>query len=118
MSFRTFAQHLEIALSSDHRRVEPARALCIVTHADQPIGGYRLRLSFELEWLDLFHVDEIAYQAVCEIAEEHFLCARRLPRRAATFTASPVTRRWPALGSPATTSPVLTPVRTVSRTPQ
>ena len=39
-------------------------------------------------------------------------------RRAATFTASPVTRRCPAVGSPATTCPVLTPVRTVSRTPQ
>lgn len=69
MSFRTFAQYLEIALSSDHRRVEPARALCKVTHADQPVGGYRPRPSLELERLDLFHVDEIAYQAVCEIAE-------------------------------------------------
>src|SRR5918999_1568445 len=32
-------------------------------------------------------------------------------RRAATLTASPVTSIWPASGSPATTSPVLMPVR-------
>ena len=38
--------------------------------------------------------------------------------RAATLTASPVTRRWPVVGSPATTSPVFTPVRLASRTPQ
>ena len=37
--------------------------------------------------------------------------------RAATFTASPVTSRWPAAGSPETTSPVFTPVRFASRTP-
>ena len=37
--------------------------------------------------------------------------------RAAVFTASPVTRRCPAETSPATTSPVLTPVRFSRRTP-
>ncbi len=38
--------------------------------------------------------------------------------RAATFTASPVTKPCPWDGSPAITSPVLTPVRTRSRTPK
>ena len=38
-------------------------------------------------------------------------------RRAAVLTGSPVTSRWPAVGSPATTSPVWTPVRFASRTP-
>ena len=39
-------------------------------------------------------------------------------RRAATFTASPVTSVWPVAGSPATTSPVLIPVRVRMRTPR
>ena len=39
-------------------------------------------------------------------------------RRAAVFTVSPVTRRWAVAASPVTTSPVLTPVRFVSRTPK
>ncbi len=38
-------------------------------------------------------------------------------RRAAVLTASPVTRRWPLAASPATTSPVFTPVRLLRRTP-
>ena len=38
--------------------------------------------------------------------------------RAATLTASPVTSRWPAAGSPDTTSPVLTPVRFWRVTPK
>ena len=38
-------------------------------------------------------------------------------RRAATFTASPVTKPWPREESPAITSPVFTPVRARSRTP-
>ena len=37
--------------------------------------------------------------------------------RAATFTASPVTSRWPAVGSPAITPPVFTPIRLASLTP-
>ncbi len=37
--------------------------------------------------------------------------------RAATFTASPVTSAWPAEGSPAITSPVLTPIRGTISTP-
>ncbi len=39
-------------------------------------------------------------------------------RRAATFTASPVTNAFPPPGSPATTSPVLTPMRTWIVTPR
>src|SRR5262245_897416 len=39
-------------------------------------------------------------------------------RRAATLTVSPVTNDWPDEGSPAMTSPVLTPVRICSRAPQ
>ena len=38
--------------------------------------------------------------------------------RAATLTASPVTSAWPPAGSPATTSPLLMPVRVASRTSQ
>ena len=38
--------------------------------------------------------------------------------RAATLTASPVTSRWPLVPSDATTSPVLSPMRTASRTPR
>ena len=38
-------------------------------------------------------------------------------RRAATLTVSPVTSRWPVVGSPATTSPLLTPVRLARLTP-
>ena len=113
------AERLELGVAPDHRRVEAHDPLDALADADEPVRGDGLGLPLELERLDLLDVDVVADEPVGEVAEEDLLGAgAACSRRAATLTASPVTSRWPVDGSPATTSPVFTPVRTVRRTPQ
>jgi hypothetical protein len=82
-------------------------------YLDQPVGRDAILLAAQFERVDLLGLDGIADEAVRRRAEQDLIGSSR----ADTFTVSPVTSLCPADGSPATTSPVLTPVRMASRTP-
>ena len=86
---------------------------------DEPIRRNALRLALELERLDGLRRRRSRARGDTSGRRAGSRCApAACSSRAATLTVSPVTSRWPVDGSPATTSPVFTPVRTVSRTPQ
>ncbi len=76
-------EHLELGLAADHRRIEAARALAALAHGDQPVRRDRLRLSLELERLDLLDVDVVPDEPVGEVSEQYLVLAGRLlePRR-------------------------------------
>ena len=77
-----------------------------------------LRLPLEHERLDGLGVDRPPERGGPSAARSGFPSEpAACSRRAATLTASPTTRCCPAVGSATTTSPVLTPMRVVRRTP-
>ena len=89
-----------------------------VARADQPPGLQRLRLAAHRQRLDLLGLERRRPPAggstsPISVSPAAAACCRR----AATLTASPVTSAWPADASPATTSPLLTPVRIAIWTP-
>ncbi len=64
---------VELALTTDHRRIEAPRALGVLAHADEAVGGHGLGLALELERLDLLDVDVVANEPVREVAEQDLL---------------------------------------------
>ena len=81
-------------------------------HRDQPEGRDEFGLALQLERLRRARPPRRRGRAACVPTPIRTSPgAAACSRRAATFTASPVTSAWPAAGSPATTSPVFTPIR-------
>src|SRR3954466_7353412 len=100
------------------------RALVDVEQAE---CRHTLRLPLELERLDRLHPSPGAPHAAppTKWRRSRYVSSPRstshapaaCSRRAAVLTGSPVTNRCPVVASPATTSPVLTPMRFSSETP-
>ena len=84
----------------------------------EPERRHRLGLALELERLDRLEVGDGSTRSRVSEPISTSLVPAACSSRAATLTASPVTSRWPAAGSPDTTSPVFTPVRFWSVTPK
>ena len=102
----------QLATAPDHgvsnRRVNASASWADV---DQSPRAHRLGLALERQRLDGLDRRAVPGQAVGQVADEDLAGRAAGSRRAAMLTVSPVTSVWPVAASPATTSPVLTPMR-------
>ena len=106
---RTRGEGARAHASSDHRGVEvsrePRRAR---RHLDEAVSRHEVRLALDRS-RDRLGEDRIAHERDVRSPRKISPGAAACSRRAATFTASPVTIFWSPI--PATTSPVFTPIR-------
>ena len=107
----------ELTLASDQRPAVGAAVVAFLPHGEYAVGGHGLRLALELGF-------PTGSTSTVSRTSRYVDSPMRIPSggaacssRAATLTTSPVASACPPV-SPATTSPVFTPVRWVSRTPQ
>ena len=113
------AEQGQLALPADQRRARVAlRAAPGAGDVDKPEGRHGLALALEVQRRHRLDLHRVADQLERLLADEDLAVGAACSSRAATFTASPVTKPSPREGSPAMTSPVFTPVRAWSRTPQ
>ena len=107
-----------LAPAADHRRAQPRRVGPRRVEAEQPVRLDGLGLALQLERLERLGGDVVAGEPVGRVGDEDLARLRCAPGGAARRSRSrPSTKVSARVGSPATTSPVQTPIRISSRSP-